>query len=231
MARRKRNQRGRKQQEETLVDIVEARDQAQSFIDQNQNVILGALAIVLVAVGGWLAYKNFYQTPRQQEAVEQMYQAQFQFDRDSFALALTNPGGGYEGFLGIIENYGGTPAANLANYYAGISYLQLGKFDAAISYLEDYKPDGQVTPITTYGALGDAYSEQGDFGKALSLYKKAANTEDNDILTPYYLKKIGMLNEKEGNLDAARKAYAEIKEKYANSTVGKDIDKFVERVR
>lgn len=231
MARRKRNQRGRKQQEETLVDIVEARDQAQSFIDKNQNVILGALAVVLVAVGGWLAYKNFYQIPRQQEAVEQMYQAQFQFDRDSFALALTNPGGGYEGFLGIIENYGGTPAANLANYYAGISYLQLGKFDAAISYLEDYNPDGQITPITTYGALGDAYSEQGDLSKALSLYKKAASAEDNDILTPYYLKKIGMLNEKEGNLDAARKAYAEIKEKYASSTVGKDIDKYVERVK
>ena len=139
MARRKRNSKARKKQEETLVDIVEARDQAQGFVEENQNIIIGALAIVVLLVGGIFAYKNFYIKPRQQDAVEQMFQAELQFERDSFVQALTNPGGGYSGFLDIIEQYGNTPAGNLAKYYAGVSYLQLGQFDAAISYLEEYK--------------------------------------------------------------------------------------------
>jgi len=230
MARRKRNTRAKKQQEETLVDIVEARDQAQSFIDQNQNMLLGVLTGLVLLVGGWFAYKNFVQLPKQQEAVSQMFQAQMQFERDSFVQALTNPGGGYGGFINIIEDYGGTPAANLAKYYAGVSYLHLGEYDAAISYLEDYSPSGQVTPMTTFGVLGDAYAEKGDLSKALSLYKKAANAEDNDIMTPYYLKKVGMLNEKEGNMKDAAAAYQKIKEEYPNSVVGIDIDKYIERV-
>ena len=120
MSRRKRNQ---KQSDETLVDIVEVRDQAQSFMDANQTYIFGGLVALVVLVGGFLAYKNFYKAPKQQEAVAQMYRAQQRFEQDSFALALTNPGGGFSGFLDIIDEYSGTPAANTAKYYAGVSYL------------------------------------------------------------------------------------------------------------
>ena len=101
MARRKRNQ---KKADETIVDIVEVKDQAQSFIDENQNLVFGGLFAIVLVIGGLFAYNNFYKAPRQQEAVEQMLQAQVQFERDSFTNALTNPGGGYSGFLDIIDN-------------------------------------------------------------------------------------------------------------------------------
>jgi tetratricopeptide (TPR) repeat protein len=227
MARRKRNQ---KQSDETLVDIVEVRDQAQSFFDENQNLVFGALVVVVLLVGGFFAYRNFYQKPRQQEAVEQMFRAQQQFERDSFALALTNPGGGYMGFLDVIDSYKGTKAANAARYYTGVSYLNLGKYEAAIDYLKQYKANDDVTPITKYGAMGDAYSELQDFDQAMSFYKKAVKAGDNAAITPYYLKKMGMLHEKNGNFAEAKKAYEEIKEKYSDSSVGADIDKYIARV-
>ena len=160
-----------------------------------------------------------------------MFQAEFQFERDSFELALLNPGGGYSGFLDIIDNYGGTKAANLANYYAGISYLHLGKFDAAISYLSDFNPEGEVTPIMKYGALGDAQSELGNNSEAIANYRKAAKAGDNNFLTPYYLKKLGLLLEVEGNYSAAIDAFNEIKEDYAKSIDGINIDKFIERAQ
>ncbi len=225
MARRK-----QKKQDETLVDIVEVRDSAQDYFEQNQLKVLGALGIIVVIIGGLFAYNSLYKGPRNDRAMDEMFQAQFQFERDSFALALDNPGGGYDGFLDIIDNYRGTKAANLAQYYAGVSYLHLGRYDAAVDYLESFNPKGQLAPVMKYGALGDAYSETGDMAKAESMYKKAASTNENEYLTSYYLRKLGLLYEHQGNYAEALKQYNEIKEKYPNSAAGRDIDKFVARV-
>lgn len=228
MARRKRS---RKKQEEVLVDIVEARDHAQDFLDRNQKTIFGVLTAIVVLVGGWFAYNNLFNKPRQEKAVAQLFQAEYQFGRDSFALALTNPGGGYGGILDAIDNYGGTKSTNAANYYAAVSYLNLGKFDAAIAYMEDFDAAGEVMPIMKNGVLGDAWSEKNDFDKALSFYKKAATVRENETLTPYYLKKLGMLNEKLGNFAEAQKMYQKVKNKYPNSPDGRDIDKYLIRIK
>ena len=227
MAKRKKS---RKKADETLVDIVEVRDQAQTFLERNQQLVLGGLLALVLIVGGLFAYNNFYKAPRQQEATEQMYQAQIQFERDSFARALTNPGGGYPGFLDVIDTYGGTEAGNIAHYYTGVAYLNLGQYEAAIDYLEDYNPAGSIAPIMKFGAIGDAYAELNDFEEAMRYYERAASAGENEMLTPYYLKKVGMLHERNGNLAEALDAYREIKEKYPNSPDGRDIDKFIVRV-
>jgi tetratricopeptide (TPR) repeat protein len=224
---KKRNQ---KKSDETLVDLVEVGSQAQSFYDRNQNIIFGALVGLVVIIGGVFAYNNFYKKPRQAEATEQMFQAQLQFERDSFIMALTNPGGGYYGFLDIIDNYGGTKAGNLANYYAGISYLNLGKYEAAIDYLKAFNAKGEVTPIMKFGALGDAYTELGDMERGLSFYKKASAQNGNDELTAYYMMKVGMLYEKMGDLNNARKTYEKLKSDYPNTTDGRNAEKYLIRV-
>lgn len=226
-----------KKTDEVLIDVVEVREQAGDFFEQNRMYVLGAIGVLLLAVVGYFAYQQFYKAPQQKEAVEQMFQAQNQFERDSFQLALLNPGGGYLGFLDIIDNYGGTPAANSAKYYAGISYLHIGQrnnnankeFEAAISYLQGFNAKGDVLPIMKMGALGDAYSELQDFDKAMSYYKKAVSAGENELLTPYYLKKVGMLNEKNGDNEAAREAYERIKNEYPNSLDAKDIEKYIVR--
>ena len=81
------------------------------------------------------------------------------------------------------------------------------------------------------GALGDAYAEKGDLDKALSLYKKAASTNPNDALTPYYLKKVGMLQEKQGDYTAAIEQYEAIKTSYPESSDARDIDKYIVRAK
>lgn len=227
-----------KKSDEVLIDVVEVREQATDFFERNRLYVLIGIGALVLIVGGWFAYNQFYKVPKQKEAVEQMFQAQYQFERDSFQLALINPGGGYLGFLDIIDNYGGTPAANAAKYYAGVSYLHIGQqrnnankeFEAAISYLKDFNAKGDVMPIMKNGALGDAYSELQDFGQAMSYYKKAVSAGDNELLTPYYLKKVGMLNEKNGDPKAALDAYQRIKNEYPTSNAATDIDKYIARV-
>jgi len=222
--------RNKKQSDDTLVDIVEAKESAQDWVDSNQKTIFGVLAAILLVVGGFLAYKNFVVKPKEKTAMNEMQMAQLQFEKDSFAIALSNPGNGGLGFLDIIDNYGGTSAGNLANYYAGISYLRLGQYDAAIDYLKAFSEDGNVLPATKYGAIGDAYSEKGDFDAALSNYNKAASVVNNEFTAPMYLKKVGLLNEKNQNWSAAAEAYKKIKTKYPLSIDGNEIDKFISRV-
>ena len=230
MAIRKKKEQ-KEQDDDLLVDIGQVSHDASDFIDRNQTKIFGGLTVLVLLIGGYLAYQNFYVKPQQQTVVEQMAQAQYQFERDSFAVALSNPGAGNPGFLEIIKEFGGTDAGNLANYYAGVSYLNLGEFDAAISYLNDFSASGRVMPTMKNGALGDAYAEKNDFEKALSYYQKAANAADNEALTPYYLKKAAMLQEKQGNMADALKNYEKIKSQYPLSADATDIDKYIIRAK
>lgn len=224
MAQRKKTS---KAEEDVLIDISEVSGQAEDFFEKYQKQILmvgGALALI---IGGWLAYKFAYTKPRQREALEQMAQAEFQFQRDSFALALANPGGGFLGFADIVKKYGGTDAGNAAHYYAGVCNLNMGNFDAAISYLEDFSPCGKLLPGMKHGTLGDAYAEKGDLNKALSLYKKAADANDNSVITPYYLRKVALLSQKQGDNKAALEAWNQIKNDYPQSNEAREADKYI----
>lgn len=205
----------------------------QTYLDQYPNLLFYVVAIIAVAFGGWWAYKEMIVKPKQVEAVAAMWQAEQQFSRDSFQLALNDPGGGYDGFLALADKYSGTPAGNMARYYAGICYLQSGEFDNAIEQLKSCSPGGDLLPTVKYGLLGDCYSEKEDYSTALDYYEKAADVAENDLLAMYYLKKLGMLNEQQGNNKAAIKAYERIRRDYPNPQSGdwRDIEKYIYRAQ
>lgn len=218
-----------RKKEETLLDLAEAKTKASSFYEKNQKIILGVLTGLVLLVGGWFVYNNMIMQPKEEKAMAQMWMAQVQFEQDSFMQALENPGGGYSGFLQIIKDYGGTKAGNLSNYYAGVSYLNLGNYDAALSFLEDFDADGVIGPVMKFGTMGDAYSELNQMDKAMEYYKKAADASENELLTPYYLKKQALLHETQNEVDKALEIYKRIKSKYPNSNEALSIDKYIAR--
>ena len=226
MARRKKQ----RKDDETLVDLVEVKDSASDFLEDNQMTIIGVIAALILVVGGYIFYKQFVQEPKEKDAAAQIVQAQAMFEKDSFALALTNPGGGFLGFLDIIEEFGGTKVANTAQYYAGISYLHLGQYDAALDYLGAFDPEDTVLKYTKLGAMGDAHAEKNEFGEAISYYEQAAEAGDNEVMASYYLKKAGLLYEKQGQFADAKAAFMRIKNDFPNSQEGATIEKYIARV-
>jgi len=216
----------KKHDEEVLFDLMEAGNSTQNFVEKNQTWIIIVVAGILSLVGLFFAYKMIWMAPKETKAITEMYKAEFQFEQDSFALALENPGEGYMGFIDIADNYSMTKAGNLANYYAGISYLRLGRFEAAISYLNDFDPTGKVTPILKHGALGDAYGELGQMDKATSAHKKAINAEDNELMSPYYMYKLAMLYRSQKNQEESMKYFKKLKTEYPNSTQANDSAKY-----
>ena len=125
----------------------------------NQMKIMGIIGLVVFLLAAFFIYKIMYKEPRAKEAMENITQAQMQFERDSFQLALNNPGNDMPGFLDIIEDYSGTPTANTSRFYAGVSYLQLKKYDLAIEYLSKFDSDDELLGPTALGAIGDAFAD------------------------------------------------------------------------
>jgi tetratricopeptide (TPR) repeat protein len=80
-----------------------------------------------------------------------------------------------------------------------------------------------------YGTLGDVYSELNQMDKAIENYRKASAASDNELLTPYYLKKEALLLETQNQRDKALEIYRKIKSKYPNSNEALSIEKYIAR--
>lgn len=214
--------------DDLLVDVVEVSDQAANFFEKNRNTIIGAALIVAALVIGFVLYQTFVSKPKEANAMEQMQRAQFQFEQDSFNLALANPGQGFPGFLDIIDQYSGTSAGNLARYYAGVSYMNIGSYEAALDYLEQFSASGGIMPVMKAGTIGDVQSELGNFSAAISSYESAVNKADkNYMLGGYYLKKLGLLLRNQGDNAGALKAFNRLKSEYGKSPDAAEADKYI----
>lgn len=219
---------GAVQNEQTL------NNQEQFFLKYRKQILIAVAAILLI-IAGCLAYKTLVAEPRENKASTAMAKAQEMFAERDFQKAL-NGDKTNEGFLSVIENYGGTDAANLAKGYAGLCYAQMGKWQEAVKYLEDFSPksDAIISPAIV-AALGNAYANTGKVDEAISTLKEAASMADsrsesvNNTISPTYLLQAARLLESQKKTDEALKIYKEIKEKYVNSAVAQDIDKYIER--
>ncbi len=222
-------QKKHKEEDEVLVDVGQSLSKVEHFFEENRKSISVIMVSLFVIVGGYFAYLHLYQMPRETEAQEYIYNAQNYFELDSLNLAINGDGTAY-GFLDIADEYSGTKAGNLANYYAGISYLNLGQFENAIEYLDKFDGDDEILSVVSVGSIGDAFLELNQPKEALEYYKKATSSSDNSFVVPFYLKKAGILAEQEGDLKASAKYFERIKKEFKDSREASDIEKYIARV-
>jgi tetratricopeptide (TPR) repeat protein len=216
------------QSDEVIVDVEQVYSKTETFIEENKNVLTGIVAIIAIVVGGYFAYNSFYLAPLQDEAQEEMFMAEKYFSQDSMNLAIYGDDV-YPGFMEIADEYSGTKAGNLANYYLGIAYLRTGQYEAAIESLEDFDGDDVILGAIKLGAIGDAYMELGDLNKAVDYYERAADKNQNEFSTPLYLMKAGKTYELLGSYADAVQTYETIKTEYKNSAEAAEVEKYIAR--
>lgn len=210
---------------EVFNTLDESASKTEAFVEKNQKFIFIIIGVVAAVVLGYLGYTEFIAKPKQATAMNEMFQAQKYFDeavngveKDSlFNLAL-NGGEGKFGMLDIIDEYGGTPAANLANYYAGTAYLKLKDYKNAVSYLNDFSSDDEVLAPLAKGNIGDAFVQLNQLEDALDYYEQAAQMRDNEYTTPMYLYKAGIIALELDKADKALGYFETIKEKYPSAS-------------
>lgn len=168
-------------------------DKARGFWATNNKMITYIGLVIILVLGAFLIYRYMFLQPKIEKSndavfITQKYFSEFASTPDSsralIAAKVLNGDGANPGALKIINNYGGTPAANLCQYYAGACYLSLGQFDKALNHLKKFDADG-ATQIESrsYGMMGDAAAELKKYDDALSYYKKAANVNSKDDYT------------------------------------------------
>lgn len=220
---------------EVFSTLDESASRTEAWVARNQNYILGVIGVIAVGVLGYLAYVQFVQKPKETNAANEMYYPQQYFDqaltntaaKDSlYNLALNGAEGKY-GFLDIIDEYGGTPAANLAHYTAGMSYLNLQKYEEAISHLEEFSSDDAILGAMAKGGLGDAFMQLGQPEDALGYYDRAITHSENDYTAPKYLYKAGITALELGQNDKALNYFQRIKEDYSASDAARSIEAFI----
>lgn len=198
------------------------------FVRENQKSLLfiGAAIVALIAV--YIAYQKLYLAPRESEAANQMYVAQDYWGKKEWDKALKGDAS-YPGFEKIINDYSNTKAANLAYYYAGTAYLNKGEYRKAIDNLSNYRGDDNMVGAEAVGSIGDAYVELKDYEKAETYFKKAVEKANNKFLSPFYLKKLGLVYEALKDNKGAAESYQKIKTDYPTSTEAQSIDEYIAR--
>lgn len=202
----------------------------QEFWIKNSKFILYGLLAVVLLVAAYFAYRSLIVAPQEQKAADAIWRSEDYYRRDSAKLALNGDGSSI-GFLKVISRYGGTKAGKLAKFYAAACYVKLGDFTNAIKYLKDFSTDDKLVAVRAAGLLGDAYAETGKKTEAAEQYKKAGTLyPDDNVNSPEYLFRAGLMYETLGKTHEALDAFQIIKDKYSSSERGMDIDKYLARL-
>ncbi|MBP5643153.1 MAG: tetratricopeptide repeat protein [Bacteroidales bacterium] len=208
-----------KKDEERLEQIESTLGKTEMFVENNKKTITIAVIAVVVVVLAIFGIKKFVMEPREEAAEKAMFHAEQLFRADDYATAL-NGDGNFDGFLEVINEYGGTKSGNLAKCYAGLCYLNMGEFENAIKYLKEFKGKDQFMKPLAMGAMGDAYLELDNVAEAASCYEKAAKDTKNITTAPMFLMKAGYTYEMLENYNKALEMYTIIRDEYPTSTEG-----------
>lgn len=213
-------------------------DKARGFWETNNRLITYIGSAIILILVAFLVYRYMFLEPKIEKSndvvfITQKYFSEFATSTDStkalLAAKVLNGDGTNPGALKIINNYGGTPAANLCQFYAGACYLSLGQYDKALNHLKKFDGNG-ATQIESrhYGMMGDAAAELKKNDDALSYYKKAAkvNTKD-DFTSSEFLFRAAAFAFSTGKTKEAVDLFQELKDKYPMTEKASSADRYL----
>ena len=228
MARKKQTQKEGGDLLENPEVLAEELSRIEEFLEKNKTLTIGVTVVIALVLAGFFGFR-YYKSNLDREAQTEMFQAIRYFEQDSLDLALNGDGNNL-GLVDIVQEYGITDAANLANYYAGLAHLKKGNFELATLYLEDFNSNDLLVQARAYSLIGDAHMELGDYEQAAEFYDKAANYKPNKYFTPAYLMKAALAYEKLNNVEEAKSTYQRVIEEFWDSSEVQNAKKFKARL-
>lgn len=209
-----------------------AQSQAENFFEKNSKAVVAAIVIIFAIAIAVFGYKKLVSEPKMNKAQEMLYQAQAIFEQPTpdYNIAL-NGNESMPGFKEVAEQYGNTPAGNLATLYAAACALRLGDLAAAESFIASYKDvkgtPGEMVNAMAIGIKGEIAADNGDSAKAASLFEQAAKSSANEYTTPMYLFKAGVAYKAAGEEAKASECFKTIRKDYPQSYDAREAAKYI----
>lgn len=219
----------RKQGNEPVVNVTEVYSKTEKYVDENKNTLLIIAGILVLLFVGYFAFTRLYLQPKSEEGMNMLWKAEYWFEIDSLERALIGDES-YYGFEYIAHEYSNTKAGALASYYAGVIYLHMDEPQIAIAYFDKANLKDAVIGAMAKGNRGDAFVELGLYDKAVSSYNDAISHSKNNLTTPMFLKKQGLVYEEIGDFKNAIKNYQRIKDEFPKSNEARSIDSYIARI-
>jgi tetratricopeptide (TPR) repeat protein len=210
------------------MNVGERWERLENYFDEHKKTTTTISIIVVLIIAGFVTFKYWYIPSQEQDAEVAMSRAQNYFAGDSVNKAIRGDGANL-GFQDIADQYGWTPAGQLANYYLGLCYYQKKDYQQAIDNLEKFNAHDILVSANSVGVEGDAEMQLNNVDKAIEYYLEAAKKSDNDYTAPVYLKDAAQAYEVKGDYTNALNLYQTIKTQYYNYAQTNDIDKYIAR--
>jgi len=197
------------------------------FLDANRKMVYGgaaALGVLAVVIVGYV----FYQGQQASEAEVLLAAVLPLYEEASYRQALD---GSLEhlGLLEIADKYGGTPAGNLARFYAADALFNMGEYDRALSYFEDFDKGPDFIGAGAIAGEAAAWEQLEEYARAGDLYRRAARHFESELTTPEYLLHAGQLYERAGRYEDALEQYEAVEAEYPESTQASSIRVYIAR--
>ncbi|MDR1725747.1 MAG: tetratricopeptide repeat protein [Bacteroidales bacterium] len=200
----------------------------EKFIENNKKLLSLVAIVIIVVIGGWLAYRNFYAVPREKSAAAELFPIQHYFALDDYDKVLKGDGK-HVGAIAFLDNYSSGKSSNLVRYYAGVAYLKKGEYQNAIDYLSKIKFKDLLAAPEAKMLLADAYAELNNWDEAIKYYEQATKY-DNEMTAPAALLKLGLVYEIKKENAKALETFKKIKKDYPRSMEYQDIEKYISRL-
>ena len=200
----------------------------EDYLDDHKKTVTTISIIVVLIIAGFVTFKYWYIPSQEQDAETAMVRAQNYFAADSINKAIKGDGANI-GFQDIADQYGWTPAGQLANYYLGLCYYQKKDYQQAIDNLEKFNAHDVLVSANSVGVEGDAEMQLNNTDKAIEYYLEAVKKSNNDYTAPMYMKDAARAYEVKGDYTNALSLYQSIKTQYYTYAEANDIDKYIAR--
>ena len=206
------------------------------YLNNKKKVTFYSIAVLAIILGA-LAYKLIYiqmvVEPKEEEAIEKLWQAESKaFDEQDWESAINGDSlGFFKGFKQISKKYSGQNAGKIAQYNLGISLLNNKNYENAIVELKKVSFQDELLGTISQGAIGDAYLQLGAVSDAFVYYEKAYQRKENDLTTPLYLMRAAMCLEIEENYSKAIELYEMVYKNYPSTKDAVRAEKYAESLK
>ncbi|WP_370899912.1 tetratricopeptide repeat protein [Chryseobacterium gossypii] len=200
------------------------------FIEKYSKPLSIVFGVLVLAVLGFFAYKQFVVAPKNTEAIKSFLAAQKNLTEGKDKEALGGKSAANPGFLGTYNEYSSTNIGKLSAYNAGLLKFKEGKFQEAYDLLDKLSSDNKTIMAMKYGAMADAKSGLNRNDEALQLLDKAASTSDDPYTSYYFTRKAGILALGLKKNAEAKKYFSTIEEKYQDYDNGMS-DSYIEMTK